>query len=238
MSEDRTYEARRYLAKISDFRHYARHIMNVSDGLAGDFAYTLQGFILGKNKRIAEVEQERDKAQANYDWMVQNAIDNKLPAYREQGQKMAELEQERDQLRQQLAEQAVYSQHLKSKIPRGVTFNANPSLLAEQQKEIGQLKHTVEGLRSELIERDGGTHDGDCTWWFNSDRCNCGHNQTEKILTKSTAQHTAEHDAKVIETAIDSGDVWAFHDSTGEYCISADSLKEYAKALRDKELNK
>lgn len=50
--------------------------------------------------RVAELEAERDKAQANYQFMVNRAVEGKdggkpLSAYREQGEKLAAMERER-----------------------------------------------------------------------------------------------------------------------------------------------
>jgi hypothetical protein len=45
---------------------------------------------------IVRLTEERDKAQANYQFMVDKACDEKLPAYREMGVKLAAMEAERD----------------------------------------------------------------------------------------------------------------------------------------------
>lgn len=46
--------------------------------------------------KLEKTIEERDKAQKNYQWMVDNAIANKLDGYRELGAKCAKLEEERD----------------------------------------------------------------------------------------------------------------------------------------------
>ena len=47
---------------------------------------------------LAKVEQERDEARANYQFMVERAADQKLDGYRELGARAAAAENERDAL--------------------------------------------------------------------------------------------------------------------------------------------
>lgn len=46
--------------------------------------------------KLEKTIEERDKAQKNYQWMVDNAVATKLDGYRELGAKCAKLEEERD----------------------------------------------------------------------------------------------------------------------------------------------
>ena len=48
--------------------------------------------------RIKDLEQERDEAQRNFQFMVDKAADKHLPAYREQGQKLARMEERNEKL--------------------------------------------------------------------------------------------------------------------------------------------
>lgn len=60
---DRTYEARKSLGLIHEFRHYKKYFLDVESGIAGDFAYELNNYI-GKindenqalQARVAELE--------------------------------------------------------------------------------------------------------------------------------------------------------------------------------------
>jgi hypothetical protein len=54
--------------------------------------------------RVAELERERNEAQANYRFMVERAADQKLDGYRELGQRAADAENLVDRLRSLLAE--------------------------------------------------------------------------------------------------------------------------------------
>ncbi len=47
---------------------------------------------------LEKTKEERDKAQKNYHWMVENAANNKLDGYRELAEKCAALEIERDKV--------------------------------------------------------------------------------------------------------------------------------------------
>jgi hypothetical protein len=51
---------------------------------------------------IERLTKERDEARANYAFMVKKAADESLPAYREMGQKCADLERERDEARSEV----------------------------------------------------------------------------------------------------------------------------------------
>lgn len=53
--------------------------------------------------RLAEAERERDQAQANYRFMVERAADRSLDGYRELAHKAATAENERDELRAEIA---------------------------------------------------------------------------------------------------------------------------------------
>ena len=50
-------------------------------------------------EKIKELEQESNKLKEDIQWMVKKHADKNLPAYREQGEKMEALEQERDELK-------------------------------------------------------------------------------------------------------------------------------------------
>jgi hypothetical protein len=78
-------------------------------------------------KLMRELEQERDQLK-----------DDLKTEYNDLEDSLVKKEDEIDQLKQQLAEQAAYSQHLKSKIPLGVTFDVSPSsaLLAEHDAKV------------------------------------------------------------------------------------------------------
>ena len=53
---------------------------------------------------VNRVVRERDEARANYQFMVDHAANEKLDGYRQLGQRAATAENERDEVRQQLAE--------------------------------------------------------------------------------------------------------------------------------------
>jgi hypothetical protein len=53
---------------------------------------------------LERVKAERNQAQANYEWMVQRAADEKLDGYRELGARVAQAEAERDHFKTQLRE--------------------------------------------------------------------------------------------------------------------------------------
>ena len=69
-----------------------------------------------RDEARAEVERitrERDEARANYQWMVERAAAAKLDGYRELGQRAAEAENSRDEVRRELdeAQQAIAKMH-------------------------------------------------------------------------------------------------------------------------------
>lgn len=57
---------------------------------------TYDHILVGKDHRIKQLEAERDEAQKNYQWMVNNAAKTKLDGYRELGQKAADAENKLD----------------------------------------------------------------------------------------------------------------------------------------------
>ncbi len=54
------------------------------------------------SEALEELRAQRDKAQANYQFMVDRAANEKLDGYRELGAKCAELERERDEARDEV----------------------------------------------------------------------------------------------------------------------------------------
>jgi hypothetical protein len=53
---------------------------------------------------VQELKDRADKSEENYQFMVKKAIDNHLPAYREMGDKLCTMEEQRDEARMALGQ--------------------------------------------------------------------------------------------------------------------------------------
>jgi hypothetical protein len=75
-----------------------------------------------------------------------------------------------------------------------------PTIAAQQQQQINELKAMVERLRDVLMQRDGGVHDVDCK--INRGReCNCMHNEAVLLLHQAPPQALTAHDNAIrVET--------------------------------------
>lgn len=99
--------------------------------------YIDRAFEAGRASRDAEVAELRaglEKAQANYQFMVERACDEKLDGYRELGTRLATSEQARDSLRAQLAEKDAEIARLRREEKRQVLkgFLRNPNWLTTE----------------------------------------------------------------------------------------------------------
>ena len=74
-------------------RHKGRALLNDLDGTPAYCSIC----------RIFELEAERDKLKKDIQFMVQKAADKHLPAYREQGEKILQLEIENEKLNKENA---------------------------------------------------------------------------------------------------------------------------------------
>lgn len=104
--------------------------------------YIDRAFEAGRASRDAEVAELRaglEKAQANYQFMVERACDEKLDGYRELGTRLATSEQARDSLRAQLAEK-----------------DAELARLKAIQPEFDRLRELEKACLLELGTRDPG----------------------------------------------------------------------------------
>jgi hypothetical protein len=123
--------------------------------LEGELAFVRRQ-LQSARARLQNTERERDEARANYAFMVERAINEKLDGYRELGSKCAELERERDTARGELAKTLKRIEELKSAHDRWATRVEQRLAQVELERDeaVVQLgQPVVQNRLTELVQR-------------------------------------------------------------------------------------
>lgn len=116
----------------------------------------LESMLEDTNERITELEAERDKAQANYQFMVNRACNEKLDGYRELGSKCASLEEERDVALTEVARLKAEIEEASEEISDTQTQADHwASISRDYEIERDALKTEVEQLHESLAQAKG-----------------------------------------------------------------------------------